>query len=166
MSRNRPRFTRGERGMEFRRGLALRHGARCFYCHTPFPDPAVATLDHYLPWCLSHRNDKYNLVLACESCNNAKADQLPWPLVWVLLAAYRTEQEGVTPGVTPPVTRGVTQVNPVTPPAKATTPDTTDMTTRVTTPVTTQVTGDMTGPVTGQVVTPPVTGMTGLGVAA
>ena len=104
--------------MEFRRGLALRHGARCFYCHTPFPDPAVATLDHYLPWCLSHRNDKYNLVLACESCNNAKADQLPWPLVWVLLAAYGTKHEGVTPpvtpGVTPPVTRGVTQVNPVT----------------------------------------------------
>ena len=142
--------------MEFRRGLALRHGARCFYCYTPFPDPAVATLDHYLPWCLSHRNDKYNLVLACESCNNAKADQLPWPLVWVLLAAYGTKHEGVTPpvtpGVTPPVTRGVTQVNPVTPPAKATTPDTTDMTT----PVTTPVTGDM----AGQVVTSMATGIT------
>ena len=68
-------------------------------------------MDHYLPWCLSHRNDMFNLVLACERCNKAKGDRLPWPLVWVLLAAYGIGQEGITP----PVTAGVTQVKAVTP---------------------------------------------------
>ena len=55
VSRNRSGSVRGARGRELRRLLAQRDGARCFYCRRPFRDPTEGTLDHYLPWCLSHR---------------------------------------------------------------------------------------------------------------
>ncbi|MDT0268313.1 HNH endonuclease signature motif containing protein [Streptomyces sp. DSM 44915] len=70
-----------------RLNIAWRDGARCFYCHTPFPDPKMtgATLDHYIPHSLWPSSQLANLVLACFTCNQAKADILPWPLAWLLL---------------------------------------------------------------------------------
>ncbi len=82
----RPKGLRGERGRAKRLKLAARDGARCFYCHVPFPDPTLATLDHYIPTSLWKCHSSRNLVLACLPCNNRKADRLPWPLVWLLLA--------------------------------------------------------------------------------
>ncbi|MEO3811337.1 HNH endonuclease signature motif containing protein [Sphaerisporangium sp. B11E5] len=87
--RHRPGAIRGEAGRELRRRLAQRDGARCFYCRLPFPDPTLATLDHYVPSCLWRCSEPYNLVLACAPCNNTKSDRLPWPLVWLLLATVR-----------------------------------------------------------------------------
>ncbi|MGW5684585.1 HNH endonuclease [Nonomuraea sp. NPDC003754] len=86
-SRKRPSYLKGEQGRALKHVLAARHGSRCFYCGTPYSDPTVATFDHYLPYWLWRRYSRSNLVLACEPCNQAKADMLPWPLVWLLLAA-------------------------------------------------------------------------------
>lgn len=85
--RGRPGCIRGERGRILRSKLARRDGRRCFYCRTPFKRPAVeATLDHYLPYSLCRINRPWNLVLACQPCNEAKGDTLPLPLVWLLVA--------------------------------------------------------------------------------
>jgi len=84
--RHRAGCIRGERGRALRRSLARRDGARCFYCPTPFPDPTTATLDHYVPWALWPSNRAPNLVLACQGCNEAKANVLPLTLAWLLLA--------------------------------------------------------------------------------
>ncbi|GGK60031.1 hypothetical protein Ppa06_26220 [Planomonospora parontospora subsp. parontospora] len=71
--------------------MAARDGSRCFYCWIPFDDPADGTLDHYVPLCMWRTSKPWNFVLACQPCNNAKADRLPWPLVWLLLAGARPE---------------------------------------------------------------------------
>lgn len=80
----------GSRGRIFRSVLAFRDGPACFYCRRPFADPAMeATFDHYLPsalWLTRRHNAPWNVVLACQDCNGAKGDALPWPLVWLLLA--------------------------------------------------------------------------------
>ncbi|WP_067226448.1 HNH endonuclease [Streptomyces sp. NBRC 109706] len=80
-----------------RRTLAWRDGARCFYCRLPFPDPELAgsTLDHYVPHSLLATNANWNMVLACRPCNLAKADVLPWPVVWLLLGLVDTTPAGV-----------------------------------------------------------------------
>ncbi|UQI48461.1 HNH endonuclease [Streptomyces sp. HU2014] len=72
------------RRREIKRRKFSRDG-RCFYCRTPFATPAQATLDHYIPHSLWRTRWAMNLVLACWDCNQAKADVLPWPLVWLLL---------------------------------------------------------------------------------
>lgn len=54
------------------------------------------TLDHYVPHRIWPGWDIDNLVLACERCNLAKDDTLPWPLVWLLLAVYRPENWELT----------------------------------------------------------------------
>jgi 5-methylcytosine-specific restriction endonuclease McrA len=70
-----------------RRLLAERDGAACFYCRTPVEDPATQlTFDHYVPACVLPVSELWNLVLACEPCNQAKADAIPWPVVWLLLS--------------------------------------------------------------------------------
>jgi 5-methylcytosine-specific restriction endonuclease McrA len=70
-----------------RESLAKRDGACCFYCRAPFRKlNHKATLDHYVPYRLWRGWAEDNLVLACRPCNEAKADALPWPLVWLLLA--------------------------------------------------------------------------------
>lgn len=103
MSRRRPGCLRREPGLALKRRLAKRDGgARCFYCRTAFADLAAATFDHYVPYRLWRRNLPRNLVLACGPCNHAKADALPWPLVWLLLASVRPPVELVAverPGV-------------------------------------------------------------------
>lgn len=101
MSRKRckPSDWKGEKGRRLRWRLAERDGSRCFYCTTPFDDPATATLDHYLPYWLWPHNRKWNVVLACYPCNQAKGGALPWPLVWLILA--RTRRAAATPEVYP-----------------------------------------------------------------
>ncbi len=48
---------------------------RCFYCERNFD--ARSTVDHVLPWSYLLTDDYWNLVLACVSCQSAKADRLP-----------------------------------------------------------------------------------------
>ncbi|MEV6980012.1 hypothetical protein AB0M95_01930 [Sphaerisporangium sp. NPDC051017] len=89
--RPRPKKLTGERGRRKRLRLAERDGARCFYCRVP-SDPLLLTFDHYLPiglWTNRKCHKSRNLVLACEPCNKRKANHLPWPLVWLLLARFR-----------------------------------------------------------------------------
>ncbi|MFF9861101.1 HNH endonuclease [Streptomyces tendae] len=82
---------------KYRAKIAERDGRACLYCAHPFADDLTdATLDHYVPWTLWRSNRVINLVLACERCNLAKADALPLPLVWLLLAVYRPENWELT----------------------------------------------------------------------
>jgi 5-methylcytosine-specific restriction endonuclease McrA len=58
-----------------------RDGMACFYCRTPFPTAADATLDHLVPQSAVPGWRAANLVLACVPCNQAKADALPQALL-------------------------------------------------------------------------------------
>lgn len=67
-----------ERRRRYRRQVAARDGARCFYCRHRFADPVTeATLDHLVPTAHGGTWARANLVLACYPCNQAKADRLP-----------------------------------------------------------------------------------------
>ncbi|WP_405580649.1 HNH endonuclease [Streptomyces sp. NBC_01092] len=92
MSTSRVLLTTEERG-HFQCAIAKRDGRRCFYCGRNFKKRPMRrkTLDHYIPHRIWPGWDVDNLVLACEGCNVAKADALPWPLVWLLLAVYRPD---------------------------------------------------------------------------
>lgn len=79
MSRNRARM------MSVRRSLGRRDGARCFYCRIPFADVHRATVDHFIPYSLWRTNAQINLVLACDPCNQVKADALPLCLAFLLM---------------------------------------------------------------------------------
>lgn len=85
VSRNRSEMKSKRRG-KVRAALANRDGHKCFYCGQSFTEKVRATLDHYIPYSLWRSWRQENLVLACQACNEAKADLLPWPLVWLLLA--------------------------------------------------------------------------------
>ena len=62
---------------------ALKHaalrdcGRRCVYCALPLC-PEAATLDHVYPRARGGPNLPGNIVPACESCNQMKADMLPF----------------------------------------------------------------------------------------
>lgn len=75
----------GEYRRRVRLLLADRDGERCFYCRRP-ADPFALTFDHFAPACLLPVSEPWNLVLACDPCNQAKRDRLPRGLVWVLLS--------------------------------------------------------------------------------
>jgi 5-methylcytosine-specific restriction endonuclease McrA len=97
-SRTRGRAVRKRRPVPPKRGrddrrevrfyLAERDGWQCFYCRAPFSRLAGMTMSHYVPRSLWACNLPANLVLACEPCNQAKADGLTWSMAAVLLA-YR-----------------------------------------------------------------------------
>ncbi|MFC9051809.1 HNH endonuclease [Streptomyces anthocyanicus] len=78
---------------ETRYYLAERDGRRCFYCRTKFDGMTGATTDHYVPYSLWACNLPANLVLACEPCNQAKADRLTWSMAAVLLS-WATREGG------------------------------------------------------------------------
>lgn len=95
--RNRQGRPSTARRKKYRAMVAERDGHACHYCRAPFAgDLADASLDHYVPWALWRQNRVCNFVLACEPCNTAKADVLPWPLVWVLLATFRPDNWELT----------------------------------------------------------------------
>jgi 5-methylcytosine-specific restriction endonuclease McrA len=88
VSSNRSEMKSKRRG-KVRAALAARDGHKCFYCGQSFTELRKATLDHYIPYRLWRGWRQENLVLACETCNSAKGDALPWPLVWLLLAHHQ-----------------------------------------------------------------------------
>jgi hypothetical protein len=84
---------------KLRAALIVRDGNACAYCRVPFTDPgAVTTVDHIAPYCLYRTWRREALVLACQPCNDRKADRIPL-LLALLLARY-----AVTPHVTGPPT--------------------------------------------------------------
>lgn len=66
-----------ERRRRYRRQLAARDGARCFYCNRRFRDLAAATIDHLVPTYHGGTWARANLVLACSPCNEAKGHRMP-----------------------------------------------------------------------------------------
>ncbi|MEU8031317.1 HNH endonuclease domain-containing protein [Streptomyces sp. NPDC049099] len=87
--RHRNGHMRGAKGRRKRLRMAAEQDGRCFYCRTRFADVlAEGTFDHFLPYALWRANARWNLVLACQACNEAKGDALPvglllllWPLL-------------------------------------------------------------------------------------
>lgn len=80
------------------RRIAKRTGYRCFYCRQAFTEDVQPTFDHYVPYSLWRTGRHDALVLACWPCNERKADTLPWPLVWLLLAVGREALQGAGNG--------------------------------------------------------------------
>lgn len=75
--------------------LARRDGARCAYCRHPFEDLREATMDHVVPVSLFRSWSASALVLACHSCNQAKADRLPLSIALLLVWSTDRTQTGV-----------------------------------------------------------------------
>ena len=67
-----------------RKALASRDGAKCAYCASPFGDLDTATLDHVIPNEIVKTWGNWNLVLACDPCNNAKKNKIPVMVVPLL----------------------------------------------------------------------------------
>ncbi|MEV6682393.1 HNH endonuclease [Streptomyces erythrochromogenes] len=65
--------------------LAVRDGAHCAYCLAPFAHLKHATLDHVVPLRLLRTWSADHLVLACRSCNHAKADRFPLLIALLLV---------------------------------------------------------------------------------
>lgn len=59
-----------------RRGIMRTNPTRCHYCRRQFPTEEL-TEDHVVPRARGGLNRIWNIVAACESCNNRKADS--WP---------------------------------------------------------------------------------------
>lgn len=65
-----------------RQELVARDGGQCFYCDKDLVMPVgaghqnhnAATLDHIIPRSKGGSNRLTNLVLACQSCNDLRAD--------------------------------------------------------------------------------------------
>ena len=47
----------------------------CFYCRAVAP--AFVQVDHVVPWSFLFEDAAWNLVLACDGCNNGKRDRIP-----------------------------------------------------------------------------------------
>ncbi|MEV8205416.1 HNH endonuclease signature motif containing protein [Streptomyces sp. NPDC079189] len=77
--------------------LARRHGARCTYCLRPFASLREATLDHIAPRSLFPTWSVVHLMLACRSCNHAKADRLPLSMALLLAWSTTPDQPTVHP---------------------------------------------------------------------
>ncbi|ARI54602.1 endonuclease [Streptomyces sp. S8] len=77
--------------------VGQRDGWQCHYCRRPFEDVSAVTLDHYIPWSVWPTSKPRNLVLACDPCNQAKADALPVVFASLLLhlAAVDPDRFGV-----------------------------------------------------------------------
>ncbi|WP_399559043.1 HNH endonuclease (plasmid) [Streptomyces chartreusis] len=78
------------RKAEIKLELAKRDGFRCAYCAREFVDLDEATLDHVIPNSIVGHWQTWNLLLACDPCNNLKADRVPlvlMPMLCTLLTA-------------------------------------------------------------------------------
>jgi len=73
--------TLGARKIRVRKRLAEAQGWRCCYCGVRMIDggqsPSSATLEHVVPRCQGGTDAEDNLVVACCTCNTARADR-PW----------------------------------------------------------------------------------------
>ena len=69
-----PRFTKRQRIAERRRLLAA--DPHCHWCRCALVFE-TATVDHVIPLGRGGTNRRDNLVLACQSCNARRADQMP-----------------------------------------------------------------------------------------
>lgn len=65
--------------------LAARDGAHCAYCRALFTNLKHATLDHVVPIRLLRTWSAAHLVLACRTCNHAKADRFPLLMALLLI---------------------------------------------------------------------------------
>lgn len=74
----------GPRKAAIKLELIQRDGFRCAYCARQFVDLDDATLDHVIPNCVVGHWKTWNLMLACEPCNNAKSDGVPLVLIPLL----------------------------------------------------------------------------------
>ncbi|MEU6228762.1 HNH endonuclease [Streptomyces sp. NPDC047042] len=77
--------------------LAQRDGLRCAYCRAPFAALGEATMDHVVPLSLWRTWSADHLVLACRSCNEAKADRLPLSIALLLLWSADPSRPTVCP---------------------------------------------------------------------
>jgi 5-methylcytosine-specific restriction endonuclease McrA len=59
-----------------RRHIYEKYEGKCVYCHNPVPYNK-ATIDHRFPKSKGGGDYKYNYFLACETCNQHKADDVP-----------------------------------------------------------------------------------------
>ncbi|MET7697114.1 HNH endonuclease signature motif containing protein [Streptomyces sp. NPDC005485] len=116
MSRRPPHLNAARRRAR-KQQLAARDGAHCYYCRRPFLDLREATADHIAPVSVWRSWSVSSLVLACRSCNEAKADR--FPLLLALLLSSTPVNDASTPvdteggvtaliSVTARVTPGVT----------------------------------------------------------
>lgn len=78
-----------DRKAKIKMSLMKRDGNRCAYCAREFVDLADATLDHVIPNAIVRHWEPWNLLLACEPCNNVKADKVPLLLLPLLLLILR-----------------------------------------------------------------------------
>lgn len=78
---------------------------RCFYCERNFD--ARSVVDHVVPWTYLLSDDYWDLVLACVSCQTAKADRLPDARFITKLAATNARR-----------TRGILEKHRITPTLK------------------------------------------------
>lgn len=58
--------------------MFARWGKECFYCRTPliYGAEGNGSIDHVIPYALGGRNALPNIVPACKTCNNHKADKM------------------------------------------------------------------------------------------
>lgn len=56
-----------------KRNIMIRDGFKCVYCS----DPNNLTIDHLIPKSKGGKNDWYNLVTCCDTCNKKKGDKTP-----------------------------------------------------------------------------------------
>lgn len=57
-----------------RRGVAMRDNFTCRVCHTP--RPALAEIDHIVPWSAGGSNKSSNLRYTCTPCNQRRGNQI------------------------------------------------------------------------------------------
>lgn len=66
---------RSQRSRNIIRRLLERDGEQCAYCGRPFSQKFRMTIDHRVPRAKGGLTQLPNLCLACNSCNNLKADR-------------------------------------------------------------------------------------------
>lgn len=64
--------------VKIRRHLLMKYGFECYYCGKPVKEQGKreekATVDHLIPVSKGGSHAEFNLVIACQPCNEAKKD--------------------------------------------------------------------------------------------
>lgn len=65
--------------LKIRRRLLMKYGFTCYWCGKEVKESGKrevkATVDHLVPVSKGGTHAEHNLVIACEPCNNLKADK-------------------------------------------------------------------------------------------